>query len=152
MLTERGILSGYEGVEVGLKIGGVDKGYVKDYYVKHGYETTWEIYGLRFNGTNIPYTASGKSDKDGIEILLELNTITFTAHSAACGTVSTSILTVLKNTTYTTSGNILTLSDGRKVTANIREIENLNASFDGWSSTSGTITSPTIITAMFSQK
>ena len=145
-------LRGIEGVEVGLKIGGVDKGYIKDYYTKHEYQTTWEVYGLRINGVNIPYTASGILGEKATEIVIVLNTMTFTADSSAYGTVSQNKLLVLKNTTYTTSGKTLTLSDGRKVTANIADIDNLRTIFDGWSSTSGTVTSPTTVTAKFSAK
>ena len=39
--------SGYDSrVTAGFKVGGVDKGYVQDYYTQHPYGTTWEIYGL----------------------------------------------------------------------------------------------------------
>ena len=147
---EQEIITGHEGVEVGLKIDGVNRGYFKDYYTKHEYQTPWEVYGLRINGINIPYTASGVTGKNGSEILIELNTMTFKSDSESYGTVSTNSLAVVKNTTYTTNGNTLTLSDGRKVTANTSKVDNHKTIFDGWSSTSGTVTSAITITAKFS--
>lgn len=47
-------------LKVGLKVGGTDKGYVKDYYIQNNYGTTYEAYGVQINGTNYTFNSDKK--------------------------------------------------------------------------------------------
>ncbi len=63
------------------------------------------------------------------------------------GKVDQSTLSVPAGTTWTTSGNILTLSNGTKVTATA----NSGYAFSAWSPASGTVNSNTTVTAQFTE-
>ena len=71
--------------------------------------------------------------------------LTVSSNSTTMGTVSPTTLYVINGVTYSTSSNVLTLSDGRTVTATAKT----GYHFDSWSSTSGTISAATTITATF---
>ena len=68
-------------------------------------------------------------------------------NNSSYGSVSSSSLYVLKNSTYVTSGSTLTLSDGRTVTATKKDATGYTTTFSNWSPTSGTITSASTVTA-----
>ena len=138
-------------LQAGLKIGGVDKGYNTDYYTEHPYGTTWEIYGLKLNGTNVSYSKSGTIGASLTSVNVKVNTLSISVNDSSYGSVSSSSLYVLPETTYKTSGNTLTLSDGRTITASVTNATGYTTSFSSWSPASGTINSATSVTANFSR-
>ena len=71
--------------------------------------------------------------------------LTVSSNSTTMGTVSPTTLYVINGVTYSTSSNVLTLSDGRTVTTTAKT----GYHFDSWSSTSGTISAAKSITATF---
>lgn len=92
-------------------------------YVQWGSNITWM-------GTYTPYYTVGFRPNDG-----------------NLGSVSQSSITVASGTTYTTSGNKLTIA-GTTITATAKT----GCVFTGWSSTSGTVTSPMTIQANFAKQ
>ena len=139
-------------IQAGLKVDGEDKGYVSDYYTKHPYGTAWEIYGVKLNGTTISYTSSGTIGDSNTSTTININTLNIGVNNSSYGTVSTSSLYVLRNATYSTSSNVLTLSDGRKVTATAKSATGYTTTFSSWSSTSGTISDAVTVKANFTRK
>ena len=77
--------------------------------------------------------------------------VTFNANNSSYGTLTPSTYNVIAGATYTTSGNTLTLQDGRTVTAKPTKEIGYITTVDSWSNNSGTITSPTTITANFNR-
>ena len=148
-----GYASGYnERIYAKLKVGGVDKGYVKDYYTQHPYGTTWEVTGLKIDGTEIAYSASGTLGAGNLDLRLYFYTITLGVNNGNYGSISpTSLIVPNNSTTYTTSGATLTLKDGRTATATVKNQAGYTTTFASWSSASGTITTKTTITANFNR-
>ena len=144
-------------VYIGLKVGGVDKGYVDDYNTIHAFGTEWEIYGLRIDGININYTAKGKVGDYNTTlngktfIIVDLNNINISVNNSNYGSVSKNNVLILKGNTFTTNGNTLTLQDGRTVTANIKNDIGQTTTFIGWTPSNGTVNEPTSIVANFSR-
>ena len=136
-------------VLAGVKIGGIDKGYVSSYFSYLPNETSWEIYGIKLNGTSISYSANGIVMTENINHDIRINTLSVSANSSSYGSVSSSSLYVLENETYTTSDNILILGDGRRITATASNIIGYTTTFSNWSSNSGTISNATNIIANF---
>ena len=62
-------------ITAGVKIGGVDQGYISDYYTQQPYGTTWEIYGVKLNGTSISYSASGTVGASNASHNININTL-----------------------------------------------------------------------------
>ena len=78
--------------------------------------------------------------------------ITFSVSNAAFGNVSVSSLSVSHGTTYSVDGTTLTFSDGQKVSVTpASATAQYSYSFSNWSSTSGTITRATTLTANFTR-
>ena len=76
-------------------------------------------------------------------------TVTFVASPTSYGSVSTTEITVEEGTSFTTSGTTLTIA-GQTITATPKtDTTQYSYSFGSWSSTSGTITADTTITARF---
>ena len=147
--------SGYNNrIYVGLKIGGVDKGYLTDHYTQYQYGTSWEVYGVKLDGTTISYSMKGTVGAGYVNIQPSFYTATFTADSATYGSVSTGSYMVLPGTTYSVNNNVLTLKygaqDGRTVTASTKSVSGYTSKFTGWTPTSGTINAATTIKAGFS--
>ena len=138
-------------IYVGLRVGGVDKGYVEDYYTKHNYGTKWEVYGLKIDGVSVAYTASGTVGTSSVNIKVELYTMTIKVNNTNYGSVSSSELIIPKGKTYSTSGSTLTISDGRKVTASVKNATGYTTKFSSWSPTSGTVNAKTTVTATFTR-
>ena len=79
-------------------------------------------------------------------------TVSFSASPSSYGSVSKTSISVASGTTYTTSGNKISFSDGQSVTASpASSTSSYTYSFSKWSSTSGTITSAKSITASFTR-
>ena len=138
-------------IYVGLRVGGVDKGYVEDYYTKHNYGTKWEVYGLKIDGVSVAYTASGTVGTSSVNIKVECFTMTINVNNTSYGSVSSSELIIPKGKTYSTSGSTLTISDGRKVTATVKNATGYTTKFSSWSPTSGTVNAKTTVTATFTR-
>ena len=138
-------------ITVGLKVGGVNKGYVQDYYQQHTYGTTWEIYGAKLDGVQVAYTASGTVGAANTSINPDFNTIAFKSNNTSYGTVSSSELLIVKGRTFSTSGTTLTLQDGRKVTATVKNATGYTTKLSSWSPASGTVNAATTVTANFSR-
>ena len=145
--------SGYNSrIYVGLKIGGIDKGYIQDYGGTSTYGTQWEIYGAKLDGVNVAYSASGTLGASSLDLRANFYTLTLAVNNTDYVSISpTSLIVPKNNTTYSVSGQTLTLSDGRTTTANIKNVTGYTITFTGWSSTSGTIASATTITANFNR-
>ncbi len=144
--------SGYNSrVTVGFKVGGVDKGYIQDYYTQHTYGTSWEIYGLRLDGEAVAYTASGTLGAQNTGVYVNLNTVNFVSNNNNYGTVSVANRLVVRGTNYTTSGATVTLAGGRTVTAAVTNLAGYTTNFTGWTPTSGTVNAATTVTANFTR-
>ena len=144
--------SGYNSrVTVGFKVGGVDKGYIQDYYTQHTYGTTWEIYGLKLDGEAVAYTASGTLGAQNTGVYVNLNTVNFVANNSSYGTVSVANRLVVKGTNYTTSGATVTLAGGRTITATKTDAAGYTTTFSNWTPASGTVNAATTITANFTR-
>ena len=142
--------SGYGNrIQVGLKINGVDKGYCNDFGESHKYGTPWEIYGVKLDGVTLTQYNSTGTVGTGNSLNLTFYTLSTTANNESYGSTSPTSLIVWPNETYSTNGNILTISDGRTSTASTKSVTGYTTKFAGWSSTSGTITSKTTVTANF---
>ena len=123
-------------VQVNLRVGSQEKGYVTNYKEQHATGTSWTVNGIKIDGNSINYTASGTVGQNNIEI--HLKEMKFRENDTILGTVSPKKLLVLTNTTYSTNGAVLTLNDGtgRTVTAT----PNSKVECKGWSETAdGTI-------------
>ena len=90
-------------------------------------------------------TANYNTPSTVVSKTVTIRTLTVSSNSTTMGTVSPTSLNVVNGVTYTTNSNVLTLSDGRKVTATAKT----GYHFDSWSSVSGTISANTTITATF---
>ena len=144
-------------VYIGLKVDGVDKGYVDDYNTEHLFGTDWEVYGLRIDGVNINYTAKGKvgdynNTLNGKTfIIVDLNNINISVNNSNYGSVSKNNMLILKGNTFTTNGTKLTLQDGRTVTASVKNDVGQITTFMGWTPSNGTVNEPTSIVANFTR-
>ena len=144
-------------VYIGLKVDGVDKGYVDDYNTEHVFGTDWEVYGLRIDGVNINYTAKGKvgdynNTLNGKTfIIVDLNNINISVNNSNYGSVSKNNMLILKGNTFTTNGTKLTLQDGRTVTASVKNDVGQITTFMGWTPSNGTVNEPTSIVANFTR-
>ena len=79
------------------------------------------------------------------------HTVTIGRNNTSYGTVSSSSVSIPYGTTYSVSGGTLSFSNGTKVTATPATRTGYTTTLGSWSSTSGTITGNTTITANFSQ-
>ena len=138
-------------VTANLTVGGVNKGYVSDYWTAHPYGTSWSINGVRVDGTTIPYSRSGTVGTSTVDIRIDFYTLTIARNSTSYGTVSASSLITLSGTSYSTSGSTLRMSDGRTVTASPTAATGYSTSFSSWSPSSATMNTTRTVTANFSR-
>ena len=137
-------------IYVGLKIGGIDKGYIQDYHEQHDYNTSYEIYGLKLDEKEIKYSKTGIVDALDLDLKLNFYTLTLNVNNSAYGSVSpTTLIVPDNNTVYITNGENLTLSDGRTATATAKPITGYTTKIVNWSPETGTITNTTTVTANF---
>lgn len=143
--------SGYNSrIYVGLKIGGVDKGYVQDYHEQHDYNTSYEIYGLKLDEKEIKYSKTGIVDALDLDLKLNFYTLTLNVNNSAYGSVNpTTLIVPDNNTVYSTNGENLTLSDGRTATGETKQITGYTTKIIDWTPQNGTITKATTVTANF---
>ena len=132
--------SGYNNkILTGIKVNGEDKGYLNDFSGTYDYGTSYEIYGFKIDGVEIPY--SKKYTVDGTNHLeIYFNTINFTANDANLGSVTPTQLIVIPGTTYTVSNNIITLSDGRIATASPKTVTGYTTKFSSYTITPNSTT------------
>ena len=146
--------SGYNNkILTGIKVNGEDKGYLNDFSGTYDYGTSYEIYGFKIDGVEIPY--SKKYTVDGTNHLeIYFNTINFTANDANLGSVTPTQLIVIPGTTYTVSNNIITLSDGRIATASPKTVTGYTTKFSSYTITpnSTTINAKTTAQANFTKE
>ena len=136
--------TGSQRIYTGLKTNGVDRGYVSDYGGTFNYGTSWEIYGLKIDGQVVNYKSSGTLGTSN-PLNIYLKTLVVNKNITAGGNVSLSDIPAINGTTYTANSNVVTLSDGRKITATA----NTGYTFSGWSSTSGKIDAKKTIIATY---
>jgi len=142
--------SGYNSrVYAGLKIGGVNQGYVQDYYQSLNYGTSWEIYGLKLDGVVISYSASGTVGATANNHTPSLYILTI--GTSGYGTVSATSLIAVNGATYSVSGATLSMSDGRKVTASPTGAAGYTTVLSSWSPTSATMNQARSVTANFTR-
>ena len=91
-------------------------------------------------------------DSSIVSKTINVYTLTVNSNNTNYGTVDKPSLKVIGGETFTTSSNNLSLSDGRKVTANKIDTTGYTTTFTSWSSTTGTITANTTITANFKRE
>mgnify|MGYP003304901226 CR=1 FL=1 len=89
---------------------------------------------------------------NAIETIVPSITVIIKVNDSTLGKVSTSTVNVGYGAKYTTNGNKVTFPAGQVVTATPVHPAGYTSSFDSWSSTSGTITGDTTITANFTKK
>ena len=80
-----------------------------------------------------------------------IRTLTIKSNNNNYGTVNNTSFYVINGATYSTSNNVLTLSDGRKSTATKIDAVGYTTTFSSWSSVSGTINANTTVTANFTR-
>ena len=108
---------------------------------------TRTIYVRAINSDTTNYTTSAT-----INTTTTVYTLTINSNNTDYGTISPSSINVISGVTYTTSGNTLSLSDGRSVTASPITKTGCTTLFDSWSTNSGTINAGTTLTANFTRE
>ncbi len=106
------------------------------------------------NGTRTVYVRALDSESaviadSTVSIDVPVYEVTFNANNSSYGTFTPSTYNVIAGATYTTSGNTLTLQDGRTVIATPTKVTGFITTVDSWTEASGTINSPTTIIANF---
>ena len=146
--------SGYNNkIQTGIKVAGSDKGYLNDFGGTYEYGTSYEIYGFKIDGVEIPY--SKKYTVDGNNYLnISFNTINFTVNNANLGSITPTQLIVIPGTTFTVSSNVITLSDGRIATASTKDVTGYKTKFSSYTITpnSTTINAKTTAQANFTKE
>ena len=79
-------------------------------------------------------------------------TLSVNVNNADYGIVSDSSVNVISGATFTTNDNKITLSDGREITTTKKNLAGYTTTFTGFSSTSGTISQDTTITATYTRE
>jgi len=138
-----------------MKINGIDQGCIPDYYQQLEYGTTWEIYGLKLDEYEITnYNKTGKIPNKDSSHTPTLYTISIKSNNNNYGSVTELSIIVPKETTYKTNTNQLTFETGTSdinIKANTKTQKGYTTTFSEWSSTSGTISTKTTITANFNR-
>ena len=146
--------SGYNNrIQTGIKVNGEDKGYLNDFGETYDYGTSYEIYGFKLDGEEIPY--SKKYTVDGTNHLgIYFNTMNFTVNDASLGSISHEQLIVIPETTYTVTNSTITMSDGRIVTSSPKTVTGYTTKFTGYTITpnSTTINAKTTVKANFTKE
>ena len=146
--------SGYNNrIQTGLKVNGEDQGYLNDFGKEYEYGTSYEIYGFKLDGEEIPY--SKKYTVDGTNHLnVYFNTMNFTVNDESLGSISHEQLIVIPGTTYTVTDSTITMSDGRIVTSSPKTVTGYTTKFTGYTITpnSTTINAKTTVKANFTKE
>ena len=146
--------SGYNNrIQTGIKVNGEDKGYLNDFGETYDYGTSYEIYGFKLDGEEMPY--SKKYTVDGTNHLgIYFNTMNFTVNDESLGSISHEQLIVIPGTTYTVTNSTITMSDGRIVTSSSKIVTGYTTKFTGYTITpnSTTINAKTTVKANFTKE
>ena len=146
--------SGYNNrIQTGIKVNGEDKGYLNDFGETYDYGTSYEIYGFKLDGEEIPY--SKKYTVDGTNHLgIYFNTMNFTVNDESLGSISHEQLIVIPGITYKVTNSTITMSDGRIVTASPKTVTGYTTKFTGYTITpnSTTINAKTTVKANFTKE
>ena len=146
--------SGYNNrILTGIKVNGEDQGYINDFGQTYDYGTSYEIYGFKLDGEEIPY--SKKYTVDGTNHLgIYFNTMNFTVNDESLGSISHEQLIVIPGTTYTVTNSTITMSDGRIVTSSPKTVTGYTTKFTGYTITpnSTTINAKTTVKANFTKE
>ena len=129
----------------------VQASYIDDSYVQVPYNSVMTITKLKLDGVEIEYSATQNVNSEYVSITPSLFTFTFTSNNNTLGSVDTEKLLVPQDTTYTSSENVFTLADGRKVTATTKSISGYTITFVGFSPANGTVSATTDVIANFIQ-
>ena len=113
---------------------------------KTGYTTTFSSWSPSSGTITTATTITANFSRSPIKY-----TYTFTSANSSYGSVSPTSLSVPYDSTYSVSGNVLTFSDGQKVTATATAKTGYTTTFGSWSSTSGTVKGAASISASFSR-
>ena len=113
---------------------------------KTGYTTTFSSWSPSSGTITAATTITANFSRSPIKY-----TYTFTSTNSSYGSVSPTSLSVPYDSTYSVSGNVLTFSDGQKVTATATAKTGYTTTFSSWSSTSGTVKGAASISASFSR-
>ena len=113
---------------------------------KTGYTTTFSSWSPSSVTITAATTITANFSRSPIKY-----TYTFTSANSSYGSVSPTSLSVPYDSTYSVSGNVLTFSDGQKVTATATAKTGYTTTFSSWSSTSGTVKGAASISASFSR-
>ncbi len=112
---------------------------------------TRTIYVRAINSDSTNYATPSSNKSTSVVVY----TLTINSNNTSYGTVSSSSIKVISGSTYTTSSNVLTVtrqSKTEKVTATpTTSTSQYTYSFSSWSSTSGTISANTTVTANFTR-
>ena len=146
--------SGYNNrIQTGIKVNGEDQGYLNDFGQTYDYGTSYEIYGFKLDGEEIPY--SKKYTVDGTNHLgIYFNTMNFTVNDESLGSISHEQLIVIPGITYKVTNSTITMSDGRIVTASPKTVTGYTTKFTGYTITpnSTTINAKTTVKANFTKE
>ncbi len=146
--------SGYNNrIQTGIKVNGEDQGYLNDFGQTYDYGTSYEIYGFKLDGEEIPY--SKKYTVDGTNHLgIYFNTMNFTVNDESLGSISHEQLIVIPGTTYTVTNSTITMSDGRIVTSSPKTVTGYTTKFTGYTikPNSTTINAKTTVKANFTKE
>ena len=113
---------------------------------KTGYTTTFSSWSPGSGTITAATTITANFSRSPIKY-----TYTFTSANSSYGSVSPTSLSVPYDSTYSVSGNVLTFSDGQKVTATATAKTGYTTKFGSWSSTSGTVKGAASISASFTR-
>ena len=111
-----------------------------------GYTTTFSSWSSTSGTITAATTINANFSRTPIKY-----TYTFTSANSSYGSVSPTSLSVAYDSTYSVSGNVLTFSDGQKVTATVTNVTGYTTKFGSWSSTSGTVKGVGSISASFTR-
>ena len=146
--------SGYNNrILTGIKVNGEDQGYLNDFGQTYDYGTSYEIYGFKLDGEEIPY--SKKYTVDGTNHLgIYFNTMNFTVNDESLGSISHEQLIVIPGITYKVTNSTITMSDGRIVTSSPKTVTGYTTKFTGYTITpnSTTINAKTTVKANFTKE
>ena len=146
--------SGYNNrIQTGIKVNGEDQGYLNDFGQTYDYGTSYEIYGFKLDGEEMPY--SKKYTVDGTNHLgIYFNTMNFTVNDESLGSISHEQLIVIPGTTYTVTNSTITMSDGRIVTSSPKTVTGYTTKFTGYTikPNSTTINAKTTVKANFTKE
>ena len=114
-------------------------GCVADYYAQHPYGTSWQIYKLQLDGTDVSYNSTGTLGAGNIELKPYIYTIDISPNNSSYCSVSNSQILIPKGYQYTLSNNTLT-AVGKTSTVSTKSITGYTTSFNGWSPSTTPVT------------